>query len=155
MGKLLSNFRNTFILSLILAGVMIWAFGRTTVGFNEVLFWQAVARWVHVVAGILWKRIDTDNALGVDATSRYELDDWNDRSGFLQHLRDPEDPYNSRLRKGLPPTAIGNPVVSSLEAAIAPVKSEHWYYLHDAQGNLHPARNAAEHEANRKKFNVY
>ena len=54
MGKLLSNFRNTFILSLILAGVMIWAFGRNTVGFNEVLFWQAVARWVHVVAGILW-----------------------------------------------------------------------------------------------------
>ena len=108
-----------------------------------------------IVAGILWKRIDTDNALGVDATSRYELDDWNDRGEFLKHLRDPADPYNSRLRKGLPPTAIGNPVTSSLEAAIAPVESEHWYYLHDAQGNLHPARNAAEHEANRKKYNVY
>ena len=54
MGKLLSNFRNTFILSLILAGVMIYAFGRNTVGFSDVQFWQAVARWVHVVAGILW-----------------------------------------------------------------------------------------------------
>ena len=54
MGKLLSNFRNTFILSLILAGVMIYAFGRTTTGFNDMLFWQAVARWAHVVAGILW-----------------------------------------------------------------------------------------------------
>ena len=54
MGKLLSNFRNTFILSLILAGVMIWAFSRTAPGGFDAMFWQAVARWVHVVAGILW-----------------------------------------------------------------------------------------------------
>lgn len=108
-----------------------------------------------LVAGILWKRIDHDTPLGVDATSRYPLDDWNDRKSFIKALKDPDDPYNSRLRKGLPPTPIGNPVVSSLEAAIAPVASDNWYYLHDAQGNLHPARNAQEHEANRKKFNVY
>lgn len=107
------------------------------------------------VAGILWKRIDHDTPLGVDATSRYPLGDWNDRKSFLVALRDPEDPYNSRLRKGLPPTAIGNPVAASLEAAIAPVRSEHWYYLHDGSGNLHPARNAAEHEANRKKYDVW
>lgn len=108
-----------------------------------------------VVAGILWKRIDHDTPLGVDATSRYTLDNWNDRSAFLKNLRDPDEPYNTRLRKGLPPTAIGNPTVESLEAALAPVPGPHWYYLHDAQGNLHPARNAEEHEANRKKYNVY
>ena len=55
MGKLLSNFRTTFILSLFLAVVMIWAFmqasGRTAADMD---FWQAVLRWVHVVAGILW-----------------------------------------------------------------------------------------------------
>lgn len=54
MGKLLSNFRNTFILSLILAGVMIFAFGRIAPGGFDTGFWQAVFRWVHVVAGILW-----------------------------------------------------------------------------------------------------
>ena len=59
------------------------------------------------------------------------------------------------LRKGLPPTAIGSPTVESLNAAIAPVESEFWYYLHDADGNLHPARNGTEHEANRAKYNVY
>ena len=108
-----------------------------------------------LVAGILWKRIDTDNALGVDATSRYTIEDWNDRKAFLVQLRDPDDPYNSRLRKGLPPTAIGSPTISSLDAAVGPVESEFWYYLHDAEGNLHPGRNAAEHEALRKKYNVY
>jgi len=53
MAKLLSNFRTTFLLSILLAGVMIFAFGRIAGGF-DLGFWQASARWVHVVAGILW-----------------------------------------------------------------------------------------------------
>jgi uncharacterized membrane protein len=53
MGKLLSNFRTTILLSLVLAGVMIFAFGQVAGGFGEA-FWQAVLRWAHVAAGILW-----------------------------------------------------------------------------------------------------
>jgi len=53
MGKLLSNFRTTILLSLALAVGMILAFGQVTGGFGEI-FWQAALRWVHVVAGILW-----------------------------------------------------------------------------------------------------
>ena len=78
-----------------------------------------------------------------------------DRKAFLKKLRDPKDPYNTRLRPGLPPTAIGNPAIDSLKAALAPTPSEFWYYLHDSEQNLHPARNANEHEANRAKYNVY
>jgi uncharacterized membrane protein len=54
MGKLLSNFRNTILLSLVLAGVMIFAFGSVSPGGFDGLFWQGVLRWTHVVAGILW-----------------------------------------------------------------------------------------------------
>jgi UPF0755 protein len=108
-----------------------------------------------IVAGIMWKRLDRKFGLGIDATSRYTLEDWNDRKAFLVKLNDPEDPYNTRKRIGLPPTAIGNPVLVSLEAAVNAQPTEFLYYLHDAQQNLHLARDAAEHEANRKKFNVY
>lgn len=108
-----------------------------------------------MVAGILWKRIDSGWNLGVDATSRYTLDEWNDRKAFLKKLRDPSDPYNTRLKGGLPPTAIGNPAIDSLNAALAPTDSEFWYYLHDSDQVLHPSRNAAEHEAYRKQYNVY
>lgn len=108
-----------------------------------------------LVAGILWKRIDNGWNLGVDATSRYTLDEWNDRPAFMKRLRDPADPYNSRLRPGLPPTPIGNPALPSLKAAAEPVDSEFWYYLHDGEQNLHPSRNVAEHEAFRAKYNVY
>jgi UPF0755 protein len=108
-----------------------------------------------MTAGILWKRIDNGWQLGVDATSRYELVNWNDRKAFLVKLRDPADPYNTRIHKGLPPTAIGSPTLSSLEAALEPVDSPFWFYLHDGEGNFHGGRDAAEHEANRAKYNVY
>ena len=54
MGKLLSNFRTTILLSIVLAGVMILSFGRIAPGGFDQSFWQAVLRWVHVLAGILW-----------------------------------------------------------------------------------------------------
>lgn len=53
MAGLLTNFRNTLLLSLVLAGVMIYAFGAAYGGF-DVIFWQATFRWIHVVLGILW-----------------------------------------------------------------------------------------------------
>ncbi len=108
-----------------------------------------------LVSGIVHNRLKAGSALGVDATSRYTLKDWNDRTAFLKNLRDPDDPYNTRLRKGLPPTAIGNPALASLEAALAPQATEFWYYLHDANGVLHPAVDAAGHEANRRTYDVW
>ena len=108
-----------------------------------------------LIAGILWKRLDNDWMLGVDATSRYTLAEWNDRRAFLGKLRDPNDPYNTRLKMGLPPTPIGNPGQAALEASLKPKSSEYWYYLHDSTQTLHPSRNQAEHEAYRRQYNVY
>ncbi len=107
------------------------------------------------VAGVLYKRLDAKTPLGVDATSRFTLVDWNDRKAFLAKLRDPNDPYNTRTKAGLPPGPIGAPSLPSLLAALRPVPSQYWYYLHDAQQNIHFGRDAAEHEANRKKYNVW
>jgi UPF0755 protein len=108
-----------------------------------------------IVAGILYKRLEGNWNLGVDATSRYTLAEWNDRKAFLKKLRDPQDVYNTRLRGGLPPTAIGNPGIHSLEAALSPESSPWWYYLHDKDGVFHGAKDGAGHEANRRRYNVY
>ena len=108
-----------------------------------------------LVACILWKRIDKGFPLGVDATSRYELAQWNDKTEFVKKLRNENDQYNSRHRKGLPPTPIGAPTLSSFEAALKPIDCPYLYYLHDANKQLHPSRDAAEHEAMRKKYDVY
>ena len=54
MGKILSNFRNTLVLSALLALVMIVGYGlHNPAGFSG-SFHQAVFRWLHVVFGILW-----------------------------------------------------------------------------------------------------
>jgi uncharacterized membrane protein len=53
MAALLANFRNTVVLSVILALVMIVAFSQSPHG-TDAAFWQAVFRWLHTVFGILW-----------------------------------------------------------------------------------------------------
>ena len=108
-----------------------------------------------LVAGIIWKRLDKPMYLGIDATSHYNLPNWNDRKGLLRNLKDKSDPYNTRLKMGLPPTAIGNPNVDSLKAALNPEASKYWYYLHDKNGVIRPATNLKGHERNRRKYNVY
>jgi len=53
MAGILSNFRNTIILSTVLALIMVYAFGAAR-GQFDLVFWQAAFRWMHVVFGILW-----------------------------------------------------------------------------------------------------
>lgn len=107
------------------------------------------------VAGVMYNRLEANTPLGIDATSRYTISEWNDRRAFLKQLRDPADPYNTRLKAGLPPTPIGAPSLPSLLAALQPERSKYWYYLHDGEQNIHFAKTAAEHEANRKRYNVW
>ena len=54
MAAFLGNFRSVMIAGLVLAIIMIVAFGKASQGGFDVLFWQAVLRWVHVFFGILW-----------------------------------------------------------------------------------------------------
>ncbi|MDI1365211.1 MAG: urate hydroxylase PuuD [bacterium] len=53
MVGLLSNFRNTIIVSFVLALVIIFGFGHSPHGFDGAYF-EAVFRWLHVFFGILW-----------------------------------------------------------------------------------------------------
>ena len=53
MAGLLSNFRNTVIVSVILALIVLFAYSTGPQGAGQV-FWQGVFRWLHVFFGILW-----------------------------------------------------------------------------------------------------
>jgi uncharacterized membrane protein len=54
MAKILSNFRNTLVLSVLLALVMIIGYGMHNPSGFSGSFYQAVFRWLHVAFGILW-----------------------------------------------------------------------------------------------------
>src|SRR5438046_4177363 len=53
MAGLLSNFRNTMLLSIVLAVIMLGAYSQSPHG-ADMSYWQAVFRWIHVFFGILW-----------------------------------------------------------------------------------------------------
>lgn len=53
IAKLLSNFRNTVILSVALSLVMVFAYFQHAGGSNAA-FWEALFRWMHTFFGILW-----------------------------------------------------------------------------------------------------
>jgi uncharacterized membrane protein len=53
MAAMLSNLRNTLIVSFLIAIVIIAGY-RMHYGSFDAIFWQAVFRWLHVLAGIMW-----------------------------------------------------------------------------------------------------
>jgi uncharacterized membrane protein len=54
MGGLLQNFRNTMIVSLLLAVIVMAGYATHAPGGADAIFWQAALRWAHVGFGILW-----------------------------------------------------------------------------------------------------
>ncbi len=103
-----------------------------------------------IVSGILWKRLDNNWMLGVDATTRYALGKKTDPL-TVKDLES-KSPWNLRASHGLPPGAICNPGLSSIWAAVTPEESEYWYYLHGGNGEIHYAKTAEEHGVNKADF---
>ncbi|HCW32878.1 MAG: periplasmic solute-binding protein, UPF0755 protein [Candidatus Peregrinibacteria bacterium GW2011_GWE2_39_6] len=102
-----------------------------------------------IVAGILWKRLDNDWALEADATLLYVT------GGNILTAKDLQldSPYNTRKYHGLPPTAISNPGLAAIKAALKPQTTDYWFYLNDAEtGKAHYGSTNAEHEANKKTW---
>lgn len=79
------------------------------------------------VARVIFNRLEKGWPLGIDATIRYALD------RPTQPLRKSDlakdNPYNTRLHKGLIPTPIAAPSRSSLQATLAPEPGPWMYYV--------------------------
>jgi UPF0755 protein len=87
----------------------------------------AVARERPLVAAVIYNRLRDGMNLGIDATLRFELNDWTDPLKESQLTAD--TPYNTRLNPGLPPGPIGNPGLASIEAAAHPAKVPYLFYV--------------------------
>ena len=102
------------------------------------------------VAGILWNRFDNGVGLGADATILYALG--RTKGGLNYNDLQIDSPYNTRKYRGLPPTPISNPGISSIKAAIYPKDTDYFYYLHDPEGQVHYAKSLDEHNANKREY---
>lgn len=112
-----------------------------------------------IIAGILKNRLDNGWLLNVDATIQYARDSLNCPNlsvecKYWTPIYDTKLPslYNTYIHLGLPPTAISNPGLSSIEAAKNPSSTPYFFYLHDPTGQVHYAVSLAEHNQNVDKY---
>jgi uncharacterized YceG family protein len=82
----------------------------------------------QLVSAVIYNRLRLGMALQIDATLRYGLNIPPTQS-ILQSQLESDNPYNTRKRKGLPPTPIANPGLASLQAAAHPAKVNYIYFV--------------------------
>jgi uncharacterized YceG family protein len=80
-----------------------------------------------LVASVIYNRLHDGTPLGIDATTRFQYNDWvhSIRESWLQS----PSRYNTRIHDGLPPGPIGNPGLASIRAAANPPKTKYRYYV--------------------------
>lgn len=87
----------------------------------------AVARERPLVAAVIYNRLSQRIHLGIDATIRFEHDNWT--RPLLQSELQADTPYNTRTNAGLPPGPIGNPGLASIQAAARPARVDYLFYV--------------------------
>jgi uncharacterized YceG family protein len=80
-----------------------------------------------LIAAVMVNRLREGTPLGIDATIRYQIDNWSRPLRVSELERD--TPYNTRTRRGLPPTPIGNPGLASIRAAANPAKVKYLFFV--------------------------
>ena len=83
-----------------------------------------------LVASVIYNRLRAGTPLGIDATTRFQYNDWVHpiRASWL---RSPS-PYNTRIHDGLPPGPIGSPGLASIRAAANPPRTKFMFYVANA-----------------------
>ncbi len=101
------------------------------------------AAQMPVISAVILNRLEAGMPLGIDATTRYELDDW--QNAIPQSTYELDTPYNTRRRPGLPPSGIGCPSPQAVVSVLQPADTQALYYLHDEDGKLYTSYTYEEH----------
>ena len=97
---------------------------------------EAEAQTEHdrpLIASVIYNRLAAGMPLQIDATTRYATGNYT-RPLTVSQLNSPS-PYNTRIRKGLPPTPIDNPGLPSIQAAAHPKPTTYLYFVVKPCGN--------------------
>lgn len=103
-----------------------------------------------IIAGLFLKRIQIGMALQSDATVNYVTGKYRLRPTYDDLQVD--SPYNTYKNRGLPPSPIGNPSISSIKAVLNPEQSEYLYFLSKPTGETVFSKTLDEHNENKAKY---
>lgn len=107
------------------------------------------------ISGVIWNRLFTDMNLQLDASLQYAKANAGGKS-WWPSVR-PADkyidsPWNTYQNDGLPPSAIANPSLDAIVAALNPKKTNCMFYFHDKKGGFHCTATYKEHVAALKQY---
>ncbi|MFD0117744.1 endolytic transglycosylase MltG [Streptomyces sp. NPDC058320] len=103
------------------------------------------------MARVIYNRLDRDMPLQMASTIRYGLN----RSTLNTTTKDTraENPYNTYVRMGLPPTPIANPGAEAMKAAISPPQGDWLYFVTVKPGDTRFTADVNEQQKNVAEFN--
>ncbi len=104
-----------------------------------------------LVAAVLLNRLRKGMRLQADPTVIYGLGEDFDGNLRRHHLA-ADNPYNTYVRAGLPPTPIAIPGLASLVAAVKPAASAALYFVARGDGSSHFSESLDEHNRAVNKF---
>lgn len=107
------------------------------------------------IASVFYNRLNDGMRIDADITLCYWLALTHKActpTVIWNNVYDASNSYNTRAVWGLPPTPISSVTVSSVQALIDAKKSSNYFYLHDDSGQIHVAKNLAEHNVNKRTY---
>lgn len=99
-----------------------------------------------LIASVIENRLAKNMRLQIDATLLYAISEW--RRLTFKDYREIESPYSTYKNSGLPPGPICSPSVASVKAALAPAKTNFFYYVAKPDLSHEFATTYDEHLAN-------
>lgn len=108
-----------------------------------------------MISSVIDNRLKEGMPLDIDATLQYVKG--KDENGKWWTVPTVEDrklssPYNTYQNPGLPPGPIANPGLEAIKAAMDPLESDYYFYIHDTDGKIHFAKTLSEHNRNVEKY---
>lgn len=104
----------------------------------------AILKERPMIAGVIARRLKKGIPLQIDASIIYGLGNRYTGKLTLDDLRK-DTPYNTYTRRGLPPTPIAIPSLTSIEAVLHPDHSQNLYFVAKGDGSHQFSSNLAEH----------
>ena len=103
------------------------------------------------ISSVIYNRLSDDGAhgtykmLNIDAALLYALPAGT--TALTNADKEMDSPYNLYKYQGLPPTAIANPGLASIKAALSPEETGYYYYALGTDGKHHYSSTLSEHNA--------